>query len=212
MYDDQGSRRDGKDDVDLQRQDVLAAYADGLQAIERSANDVTDWLAATPCAQWRAIDLAGHLLAVARYYHGLLDAAAAGRHRTGLPRSDDLQAMNARELAALPEGSGPGRIAAFLVLARGYGRRLAGGDWQQVLGEWDGVGPLTLAEHTGLAIGEWHLHAWDLARSTGKNHRPADPVTVAAGRGVLPEPLPAGDPWVATLVWAGRLPATSSPR
>ena len=119
---------------------------------------------------------AGHLLAIARYY-GLLDAAATGRHRSGLPRGSDLEAMNARDLAALPEGSGPDRIAEFLVLARDYGHRLAGADWRRTLGEWDGIGPLTLAEHTGLAIGEWHIHAWDLARSAGQDHRPADPDT-----------------------------------
>jgi len=75
-----------------------------------------------------------------------------------------------------------------------------------VLGEWDGLGELTVGEHTAVAVGEWHIHAWDLARSAGVDHRPADPITVAAGRAVLPEPLPAGDPWLATLTWSGRSP------
>lgn len=197
--------------MDLQRNDVLAAFADGLHAVARAAAGVLDWSASTPCVRWRAVDLAGHLLAIAGYYSRLLDAAAAGRPSTGLPRGIDLQNMNDRDLAALPDASGPERIATFLSLARDYGHRLEAADWQQVLGQWNGLGPLTLAEHTGLAVIEWHLHAWDLARSAGHDHRPADPATVAAGRAVLPEPLPAGDPWLATLTWAGRVPTTPSP-
>ena len=36
----------------------------------------------------------------------------------------------------------------------------------------------------GAACAEWHLHAWDLARSLGKDYRPADPelVLTASGR------------------------------
>jgi len=33
----------------------------------------------------------------------------------------------------------------------------------------------------GLACAEWHLHAWDLARSLGKDYRPADPGLVYDG-------------------------------
>lgn len=188
---------------------VLAAYADGLRAVEISAAYVSDWSAPTPCTQWRAVDLAGHLLTIARYYHRILDGAVAGEPLTGLPRGTDLQAMNARDLARLPDESGPRRIAAFLVLARDYGRRIAEAGWAEPLGEWNGVGPLTLAEHTVLAVAEWHIHAWDLFSTSGREYRPADPETVAAGRLVLPEPLPHGDPWQATLVWSGRLPAVS---
>jgi hypothetical protein len=190
------------------REKVLAAYTDGLQAIETYTENVGDWLAPTPCAEWRAVDLAGHLLAIAGYYHALLNAADAGRHRTGLPRGADLAAMNARDLDALSRASGPDRIADFLVLASTYLRRVAAADWNRVLGEWNGAGPLTLAQHMGLAIGEWHVHAWDLAQSAGQDHRPADALTVAVGRAARPEPLPAGDPWLATLTSAGRRPAT----
>lgn len=144
------------------RDDVLAAYADGLRAVEVSAAYVDDWSAPTPCTQWRAVDLAGH-----------------------------------------------DRIAAFLVLARDYGRRIAEAGWAEPLGEWNGVGTRTLAEHTVLAVAEWHLHAWDLFSTSGREHRPADPETVAAGRLVLPEHVPQGDPWEATLVWSGRLPELS---
>jgi len=33
----------------------------------------------------------------------------------------------------------------------------------------------------GAACAEWHLHAWDLAASLGKDYRPASPELLAAG-------------------------------
>lgn len=188
------------------RHKVLAAYADGLEAVEAIAGRVTDWSAPTPCGQWQAVDLAGHLLAIARYFHDLLDAAEAARPRTGLPTGRSLDAMNAHDLIELLPTQGPDRIASFLRVAGHYGRRLAEADWGVTLGEWGGVGPLTVAQHTGLAIGEWHIHAWDLAQSAGQQYRPADPETTAAGRSLLSQ-LPAGDPWLATLIGSGRGPA-----
>jgi len=194
--------------MNLQRGRVMASYGDGLRAVERAAAGITDWDAATPCTEWRAVDLAGHLLAVIEYYHGLLDAATAGRYRTGLPVGDDLRAMNERDLAALPDNSGPERVTAFLAMAGAYARRLTEASWEESLGEWEAMGTLTVGEHTGLVIGEWHLHAWDLARCGGQDHRPADPETVAPGRAVLGAPMPSGDPWVATLTSSGRGQAT----
>jgi len=190
---------------------VLAAYDDGLDGIEAAARGVEDWSAETPCAEWKADDLAGHLVAIVRYYHGLLDAVAAGRPLRGLPAGTNLQAINRRDLAVLPPSSGPEWIASFLPLARRYRQRVAAGDWHAILGVWERLGPLTLGEHTGLAIGEWHIHAWDLARAAGRDHRPADPVTVAAGRRILSEQLPGGDPWLATLTRSGRLPPSLTP-
>lgn len=91
-----------------------------------------------------------------------------------------------------------------MATARHYRHRLAGVQWDLVLGIWDGVGALSVGQHTGLAVGEWHLHAWDLAQVGAQEHRPCDPEVIAAGRQALPKPLPAGDPWTATLRWAGR--------
>lgn len=197
--------------VSLQREGVLAAYTDGVQAVEAAGGQVQDWSQATPCAQWRAVDLAGHLVAIGRYYHTLLDAAAAGRPLRGLPVGTSLQTMNERDLVGLPPGGGPERIVTFLRLARHYGQRVAEADWHSILGEWDRLGPLTIGQHTAVAAGEWHIHAWDLARSAGRDHRPADPATIAAGRRIL-SGLPAiGDPWRATLISSGR-PAAPTER
>ena len=45
------------------RHRILAAYRDGVTVICELAAQFTDmaWLAATPCTEWRAVDLAGHL-------------------------------------------------------------------------------------------------------------------------------------------------------
>ena len=48
----------------VSRAGVLAAYRDGVTVICELAAQFTDamWLAVTPCSEWRAVDLAGHLL------------------------------------------------------------------------------------------------------------------------------------------------------
>jgi hypothetical protein len=69
----------------------------------------------------------------------------------------------------------------------------------------------------GLACAEWHLHAWDLARSLGKDYRPADPeLVLAAWRAGTPQlwpPLTTGwaddDPWSFLLGASGRDPGWS---
>jgi uncharacterized protein (TIGR03083 family) len=182
----------------------LRSYADGVDAIVAAATQVEDWSAPTPCAAWTATDVAGHVLAIARYYNGILDAVESGQPRRDLPRGRGLEAMNARDLAALPATGGPERIGEFATSARSYGDRLASVDWLMVLGYWADLGPLTVAKHTGLAVGEWHIHAWDLWQSIGRDHRPADPEVGAAARAALPAAFPAGDPWDATLAWSGR--------
>ena len=65
----------------VSRAGVLAAYRDGVTVICELAAQFTDatWLAATPCSEWRAADLAGHLRCVADDYHEYLDDAPASR-------------------------------------------------------------------------------------------------------------------------------------
>jgi len=40
---------------------------------------------------------------------------------------------------------------------------------------------VTVAGMVGAACAEWHLHAWDLAASLGKDYQPAGPELLAAG-------------------------------
>src|SRR6266568_4341054 len=65
----------------VSRAGVLAAYRDGVTVICELAAQFSDatWLAATPCAEWRAVDLAGHLRCVADDYHEYLDDAPSSR-------------------------------------------------------------------------------------------------------------------------------------
>jgi Mycothiol maleylpyruvate isomerase N-terminal domain len=194
------------------RDQVLAALDDGVRGVEEAAAAASDWRAATPCPGWAAVDLAGHLLAVATYYHRLLDAAERGEPLTDRPTGVALGNMNARDLAALgsptPAGAvGPARIAEYARSARGYHSRLQSAEWDRPIATWQGLGTLTVGEHAGVAAGEWHLHAWDLARSAGRHHRPHDPRTVLAARAQLLHRVPPdldGDPWNNLIVLSGR--------
>ena len=92
----------------------------------------SSWDAPTPCPEWRAADLAGHLRCIADDYHEYLDDApvsryarlmATGAHPDTLARK--LARQNAAELAALPDAPPAEHIAAFAASARAYARRLA---------------------------------------------------------------------------------------
>src|ERR1700759_4771399 len=112
----------------------LPAYRDGVMVICDLAAQFSDanWLAATPCAEWRAVDLAAHLRCVADDYHEYLDDAPASRlarlMATGAPADSlgrQLARQTAADLAPLPDASGPDHIAAFAESARSYGRKLS---------------------------------------------------------------------------------------
>jgi hypothetical protein len=208
------------------RAGVLAAYRDGVTVICELATQFMDsaWLGPTPCAEWRAVDLAGHLRCVADDYQEYLDDAPASRlarlMATGAPADSlarKLARQNAAELAALPDAAGPEHIAAFAESARAYGRRLPS-SWD-LPHHWYRGTEVTVGAMAGAACAEWHLHAWDLARSLGKDYRPADPeLVLAAWRRGVPQLWPlfaddvfaenrgSGDPWHSLLLASGRDP------
>src|SRR5580692_9267607 len=147
-------------------QGILAAYRDGVTVICELAAQFSDvtWLASTPCAEWRAVDLAGHLRCIADDYHEYLDDAPLSRlarlmARTPGPESlaRKLARQNSAELAALPDATGPEHLAAFAASARAYAAR--------ALAVWDlphhrfGDTVVTVAGMVGAASAEWHLHA-----------------------------------------------------
>jgi hypothetical protein len=185
---------------------VLTAYRDGVVSLGRLGAKVADWRVQTPCSPWTLLDLGGHVLAVARYYHRLLNAALSGDPTTGLPLGAALATMNDLDLRALPERHGPERFLAFEAVAARYGERLADADWSQPLGDWQGSGPRPIGDHTLAAVGEWHIHAWDVARSFGWDYRPDDPEVILAGRRVFGAVPDGADPWTAALRAAGRRP------
>jgi uncharacterized protein (TIGR03083 family) len=197
----------------------LPAYRDGVTVICELAAQFggPDWAAQTPCAEWRAADLAGHLRCVADDFHEYLDDApgsrlarlmATGPHPSTLTRK--LARQNAAELAALPDRLPPEHIAAFARSARSYAGRL-GPVWELPHHRYrDAL--VTVGGMAGAACAEWHLHAWDLARALGKDYRPADPEIVLAGwRAGVPQRPPEAargdaDPWLTLLLMSGRSP------
>ena len=167
---------------------ALAAYHAGVIVACELAAQITGagWNALTPCPEWRAVDLAGHLRCVADDLHEYLDEApasrlarlmATGAHPDSLARK--LARQNAAELAALAEGAGPEHIAAFAASARAYARRIEP-VWNLPHHRYRET-VVTVGGMLGAACAEWHLHAWDLARSLGKDYVPADPDILVAG-------------------------------
>jgi uncharacterized protein (TIGR03083 family) len=198
--------------------EVLAApraYQAGINAILDIASRFTaaTWNAPTPCPEWRAADLAGHLRCIADDYHEYLDNAPVSRFSrlmaTGVPADTiarKIARQNAAELAALPEVSPPANIAAFAELATRYTARL--GPLLQLPHHSYRGRVITVAGMGGMACVEWHVHAWDLAKALGESYRPADPEAVLAGwlAGIAHLPVvPDDDPWLSVLKSSGRL-------
>jgi hypothetical protein len=196
-----------------ERDRVLESYLDGVAAIRALAVRCSDWSLITPCPEWRAVDLAGHLRCVAENYLEYLQDAPDSR-LAHLFAQDAASAVlirqqarqNAAELAVLPPEPGPERIMAFTVSAGAYADLLRDA-WDRTYLIYRGT-KYTAGDHAGAACLEWHLHAWDLARALDADYRPTDPdVLVAAWHWGVPHlPLEAGDPWAAVLRSSGRSP------
>lgn len=192
----------------------MASFVDGVTVIgELTANLTTvDWQAQTPCTEWRAADLAGHLRCAVDNLGEYLDAAPRSRLASLMSQVSDadelgrkLARQNAAELAALEAISGPDSIAAFVEGARRQARRLPA-LWDRPYYVYRGI-EVTVGQAAGGLCVEWHLHAWDLARSQGMDYRPADPETLLAGwrTGFLHLPPVTGrDAWSAILEGSGR--------
>ncbi|MCW2900665.1 MAG: hypothetical protein JWO67_2930 [Streptosporangiaceae bacterium] len=190
---------------------VLESYQDGSAAIQAMAAQCSDWSAPTPCTDWQAVDLAGHLRCVAENYLEYLQDAPDSR-LSKLFGQDTASAVlirqqarqNAAELAVLPTEPGRDRIMSFTVSASAY-LDLAPDAWDRTHFVHRGT-KYTVGDHVGAACVEWHLHAWDLARAVGTDYRPRDPdVLVSAWHWGVPHlPLGSGDPWRAVLRSSGR--------
>ena len=110
---------------------ALTAFHAGVTAVCELAAQFTgdSWAAPTPCPEWRAGDLAGHLRCVADDFNEYLDDAPASRLARLMATGADaawlarkLARQNAAELAALAEGQGPEHITAFAASARAHWR------------------------------------------------------------------------------------------
>jgi uncharacterized protein (TIGR03083 family) len=196
--------------------DAPLVYHDGVRAVLAIAAQFTPstWNAPTPCPEWRAADLAGHLRCVADDYHEYLDDApvsrlsrlmATGASEQSIARK--LARQNAAELAALPDVPPAENIAAFARSATRYAARI--GVLLRLPHHTYQGKVITVAGMAGVASVEWHLHAWDLASALGISYRPADPGAVRAAwlTGIPQIPLhQEHDPWLAVLRSSGRRP------
>lgn len=197
--------------TDVERETTLAAIEDGIVAIETTAAGV-DPQAPTACAAWTVHDLVRHVEAIAGAYVLWVGAAIGGRiGRMRTPR--ELEDYNDRMLRRLPELSTDRHLDRFGDLARDHHRLVRTG-WAQPMMHTPGDSLLRVGGHARVAAIEWHLHAWDLGRTTDDRHRPAPAsleVLCAAWEETLTDlatrPRPADeDPWTFLLTTSGRAP------
>ena len=113
------------------------------------------------CGEWSAAALTRHVAAVAAWYHEWLDSAEQGDAAPPFP-GEQLAAQNELALAPLAETTGPAARELFVTRARSYPARLPAA-WDLPYGYPRGT--VTAGLHAAMAASEWHLHAWDLARS-----------------------------------------------
>lgn len=183
----------------------LRVFDAGVLALRVTAGwyQTHEWSRPTPCAGWDAHDVAGHVVGVIGWYHDWLDRAEAGDASPPFG-PHELAARNAEALASLTVDGGPQRIATFAARAQAYALR--------VRERWDlpygyPRGTVTAGEHAGMAAAEWHLHAWDLSRAIGRDHRAADAaLLVEAIRSTGREVPERTDPWESLLRMSGRDP------
>lgn len=164
---------------------VIELFDEGVEAIADAAagRQGREWHK-TVVGEWSAHELARHLVAVCDWYHEWLDRAESGDSAQPFPAK---QLAGRNELAILDRDDidGPDAIALFVERAGAYRDRLRNaadtGRWDLPYGFANGV--TTVGGHAGIAAGEWHLHAWDLA---GGEHEPTSPdqLYLAVGDGM----------------------------
>jgi uncharacterized protein (TIGR03083 family) len=163
------------------RQQVLHLFDEGVDSFDALARALPSSGWAHPaCGTWSAAQLARHVAAVAEWYHEWLDRAEAGAAAPPF-HPEDLARENERAIATLAGLDGPAAVERFVVRAHAYRERLPQ-DWDLPYGYPRGT--VTAGLHAGVAACEWHLHAWDLARSAGRGHRPSDPAALYSAAGV----------------------------
>jgi uncharacterized protein (TIGR03083 family) len=155
---------------------VLALFNEGVEAFVRLAGQAAaaDAWDRPACGTWSAADLARHELDVIGWYHGWLDRALAGDASPAFDIDviDERTDAGVRALADVDPGDA---VARFAAEAPRYAERLEP-NWDLPFGYPRGT--VTAGLHAGMAVCEWHLHSWDLARALGTDHRPSDPGTI----------------------------------
>lgn len=157
------------------RDATLAAVAAGAGAVAAAAVDARPD-APTPCDGWDALTLVRHLEGIAGAYL-LWTGAALGGRVARLRTAAESARHNATILARLPVLGLREHVARFVALADDH-VRLAGATWTTPMLQAPDALALTVGQHAAVAAVEWHVHAWDLARSQGRDHVP-EPASLA---------------------------------
>ena len=188
---------------------VLDAARVGIAAVENACHDQHDWHVPTPCARWDALTLLRHLHAISAEYLAWIDDARlelVGHAKLKAQRV----AANDIALEALPTLRPDAHLTSFRSKAL---RHLQFADrWWDLTVKLTTTGTWTVGEHVGIAAIEYHVHAWDLRRSQGRDHRAGDArlLTEVWTRHLaapLKTPVPEGDdPWEALVRATGRDP------
>lgn len=182
----------------------LQVQRDGVNAIARITGeyDESDWQRPTPCEGWTATDLAGHLVTAIDNWHVLLDDSEA---RASGPRFAwaEMDQFFKDRLAALPPGTGPERIGQFVDRAEQYFDRVHALDPElPLVSAFPDVTPvpMTIGLFAWLGGIEWHVHAWDFARTTSQPYRTDHAATLhEAAAAVFGGTVGDEDPWEAIL-------------
>ncbi len=206
---------------EVPQDEVLRLYVEGVDAFVRLAGELTgeEW-ERRACGEWSAVVLTRHVAAVAGWYHEWIDRAERD-NATPPFGGNELAAQNELALVPLAETSGAAALDLFVTRARSYGERLPAA-WDLPYGYPRGT--VTAGLHAAMAVTEWHLHSWDLARSGGTGHRPSDPDKLYRGDGaclaraqgglkgrIAAALVPVGarlSPWEALLRRSGRAPGS----
>lgn len=161
--------------------DVEGLYRSGVAAIAAATDGLTasDWNEPA-CGDWTRADTVRHLLAVSDWYHAWLDRAIDG---TSTPpfAPEEFEERNQAGVDARQELAGDLAARQFVERADGYAER-AVRRWDLPFGF--PLGTVTVGLHLGVAAAEWHLHAWDLTRTTPTPHAPADPQDLFTATGL----------------------------
>lgn len=164
---------------------VIELFDDGVQALVDAAagREGRAWHR-TVVGEWSGHELARHLVAVCDWYHEWLDRALDGDATPPFP-AKQLAGRNELAILDLDHLEGPDAIERFDERAGEYCDRLAAasrnGNWDLPYGFANGTS--TVGGHAGIAAGEWHLHAWDLAGHEFAPKRPTE-LYLAIGAGM----------------------------
>ena len=187
------------------------AVRTGIDAVVRQI-EAADPEAPTPCVRWSVHDLVRHLEAIAGAYL-LWTGSAVGGRIARLRVGDELARYNDLMLERLPTLPLPVHARRFADLATDH-LRLARVTWDMPVLETPDDVVLVVGRHAGGVALEWHVHAWDLARSRHDDHRPDDDAVTVMARawddvyaGLTGTVRDTGaDPWGSLLVASGRTP------